>query len=227
METTNDLSCTIFLTQCANNMLIAKTPEIVSQISIRDLYWRGDTTGKKIYLTFDDGPIPGITGKALDLLEKYGAKATFFMVGHNVMKHPDIAKLVIERGHSIGNHSFNHLNGWKTSNLTYAKNILQASKFIDSNLLRPPYGRITPAQVVMLRKKYKIVMWSILSGDYDQSRTPKECLETIVRHAEPGSIVVLHDSQKAEKNMLYSLQGTLELLNEYDFVSLGDFFGGV
>ncbi len=206
-------------------MLITKMPEIVNQITIRDLYWRGDTTGKKIYLTFDDGPIPGITEKALDLLEKYGAKATFFMVGHNVVKYPEVANLVVERGHAVGNHSFNHLNGWKTSNITYAKNVLQAAQVIESNLLRPPYGRITPAQVVMLRKRFKIVMWSVLSGDYDNSRTPKECLETIVRHSESGSIIVFHDSLKAEKNMLYALQGTLEMLNEYDFVSMHDFFG--
>ncbi|NOY49240.1 MAG: polysaccharide deacetylase family protein [Chlorobi bacterium] len=168
----------------------------------------------KIYLTFDDGPHPVITPKVISLLERYNAKATFFCVGDNVRKFPDILKLIKNSGHNVGNHSYNHLNGWKTENRIYYKNIEKANKLINSNLFRPPYGRISPSQIRHLKKQYEIIMWSALSYDFDDRISKEECLDFSLRNCRPGSIIVFHDSEKAKEKMFYALEGFLDYFSQ-------------
>jgi peptidoglycan/xylan/chitin deacetylase (PgdA/CDA1 family) len=189
--------------------------------------WEIPNTEKKVYLTFDDGPIPEITEWTLAQLKKYNAKATFFCIGDNIQKHPEIFKKVIENGHAIGNHTFNHLKGWETSLEEYIENTKKCSETIPnshlqtpiSKLFRPPYGKIKPSQAKALRKLgYKIIMWDIISMDFDQTITPEECLENVLKNIESGSIIVFHDSIKAWKNLEYVLPKTLAFLNEKGFV---------
>lgn len=181
------------------------------------LTWKVKTRDKALYLTFDDGPHPLITPKVLDILDAYQAKATFFCVGENVKKFPDTYKQIMERGHSVGNHTFNHLSGWKTANENYFQNIEQASSFIHSHLFRPPYGKISPSQVSALKNRYTIVMWSILTRDYEKNLNAEETLPRLIKHTGAGDIVVLHDSEKAEKNMFYFLEGLLEHFSKNNF----------
>jgi peptidoglycan-N-acetylglucosamine deacetylase len=158
-----------------------------------------DSRDKKIYLSFDDGPHPVATPFVLDTLKQHNAKASFFCIGKNVVAEPAIYKRILVEGHRVGNHSFNHLNGWKTDNGIYFENIEKARALIDSDLFRPPYGRATFFQMKNLREKlnYKIVMWDILSGDFDPSVDGTMAAERVVRKSRPGSIVVFHDSAKA------------------------------
>ncbi|MDR0969768.1 MAG: polysaccharide deacetylase family protein [Lentimicrobiaceae bacterium] len=158
-----------------------------------------------IYLTFDDGPHPDITLRVLDILDTYQAKATFFCVGENVSRYPNVFSEIKKRGHRVGNHTYNHLNGWKTPLNKYYENVNKCREWVDSDLFRPPYGRITSAQIQTLKKKFTLIMWSVLSYDYDAETTPEECFEYVVNNAESGSIVVFHDSVKASKNMFYAL----------------------
>lgn len=179
----------------------------------------------KIYLTFDDGPTPEITEWTLQQLKKYNAKATFFCIGDNIKKYPEIFKKVIEEGHSIGNHTFNHLNGWKTSKKDYLENTKKCQSEISSlksaicNLFRPPYGKIKPSQSKELRKLgYKIIMWDIISYDFDATISKEKCLENILKNVKSGSIIVFHDSIKAFPNLEYTLPKMLEILNKKGFV---------
>jgi len=160
-----------------------------------------------IYLTFDDGPIPGVTEFVLDQLDQYEAQATFFCIGDNVSKHRDMFYKVIEAGHAIGNHTFNHLNGWKTHDEVYWANIrkCQRQMSIPTNLFRPPYGRIKKSQASGLEPDFSVVMWDVLTGDFDQSLTPETVLQKSIHYTEPGSIVVFHDSLKAWPNLRYAL----------------------
>ena len=155
--------------------------------------------GKKIYLTFDDGPHAAATPFVLDELKKYNAKASFFCIGKNVIAETAIYKRILTEGHRVGNHSFNHLNGWKTDNRVYIENIEKAHQQIDSDLFRPPYGRATAFQIRNLKEKlnYKIVMWDVLSGDFDPSVNGQVAAERVIRTSKSGSIVVFHDSAKA------------------------------
>jgi len=189
--------------------------------------WNIPNNEKKVYITFDDGPIPEITEWTLAQLKKYNAKATFFCIGDNIQKHPDIFKKVIENGHSVGNHTFNHLKGWETSLEEYVENTQKCSKTIansklqtpNSQLFRPPYGKIKPSQAKAVRKLgYKIIMWDIISMDYDPTVSPEECLNNVLENIETGSIIVFHDSIKAWKNLEYVLPKTLAFLNENGFV---------
>lgn len=171
------------------------------------------TMEKVIYLTFDDGPIPEVTPWVLEQLAVYDAKATFFMIGDNIRKYPKIYQQVIDENHAIGNHTFNHLNGWQTDNQTYFENVQQCAKqlkAIDSNLFRPPYGKLKPSQAKYLRKQYQIVLWDILSGDFDQTISSEQCLDNVLRQAENGSVIVFHDSLKAEKHLRFVLPKVLE-----------------
>lgn len=154
---------------------------------------------KIIYLTFDDGPHPVATPFVLDTLKKYNAKATFFCIGKNVAQHPDIYKRILLEGHTTGNHTHNHLNGSKNSNEEYIANIKEAKKYIDSNLFRPPYGRITGFQVKLLNRAFNIIMWDVLSADFDIHLSPEKCSRNVIKSAREGSIVVFHDSEKAFK----------------------------
>lgn len=177
-----------------------------------DYLWRIDTAEKKIFLTFDDGPIPDVTERVLDTLELYGAKATFFCIGDNVRKHPFVFQKLIEGGHSIGNHTFNHLNGWKTDPNHYYENYLQGQHILasDTSLFRPPYGRIKKQQVQLLPAKTQIVMWDVLTGDYSHEISREQCLRESIRHTRSGSIVLFHDSIKAQRNMEYTLPRFLQ-----------------
>lgn len=175
------------------------------------------STDNKMYLSFDDGPHPEITSWVLDTLKEFGAKATFFCVGENVVKYPEIYRRIIMEGHAVGNHTYNHLNGWKTNDDIYLNNISEAKKHIDSNLFRPPYGKITSFQAKQLKEiKYnlKIVMWSILSGDFDKNVEPEKCAENVLLNAKTGSIVVFHDSEKAVRNLKYALPKVLGYFKE-------------
>ncbi|CAN5715583.1 polysaccharide deacetylase family protein [soil metagenome] len=175
--------------------------------------WSIPVKDKIIYLSFDDGPHPTITPFVLDELKQYNAKATFFCIGKNVLAHAGIYKRIIDEGHAVGNHSHNHLNGWKTPDGQYLDDIAEAKKYIDSNLFRPPYGRISKFQLRQLarpRFNLKAVMWTVLSGDFDTEITPKQCLENVINKCKPGSIVVFHDSEKAAERMRYALSGMLE-----------------
>lgn len=171
--------------------------------------WNIDTSDACIYLTFDDGPHPVATPFVLEQLKKYNAKATFFCIGKNVIAHPDIYKRIRDEGHAIGNHTQHHLNGWKTNNENYLKDIRQAEKYIDADLFRPPYGRIKSSQAKEIRSHYKIIMWSVLSGDFDHTITKERCLKNVIDHTKPGSIVVFHDSEKALPHLQYALPEVL------------------
>ena len=160
---------------------------------------------KAIYLTFDDGPVPEVTPDVLAILRQKKAKATFFCVGDNVRKYPDVFQTILDDGHMAGNHSYDHINGWTTSPGSYYSNIKRCTELLPSLLFRPPYGRFTPAQYFLLRKEYQFVMWSVLSGDFDPGTTPDRCLENALKYTNNGSIVVFHDSIKAREKLLFAL----------------------
>lgn len=178
------------------------------------LEWRVKGDSKNIYITFDDGPHPDITPKVLDILDQYNAKATFFCVADNVRKYPETYRQIIDRGHRTGNHSYHHINGWKTGNKAYFNDIEQASRLIKSNLFRPPYGKISPGQIVMLKKQYRIIMWSVLTYDFSRSVSPQVCLNNALRGLKPGAVIVFHDSGKAAENMLFALPEFLKRSRE-------------
>ncbi len=190
-------------------MLLASVPAFVTKV-FPSLVWKISREEKIIYLTFDDGPIPETTKWILSTLKKYQAKATFFCVGDNVKKYPNLYKEIIRDGHKVGNHTFNHLNGWKTDTKEYLLNIEKAKKHISSQLFRPPHGLIKTSQVKKLKKNFKIIMWNVLSMDYDKKITPEQCLKNVTSNAKPGSIVVFHDSIKSRKNLGYALPETLK-----------------
>jgi peptidoglycan/xylan/chitin deacetylase (PgdA/CDA1 family) len=174
-----------------------------------------------MFLTFDDGPIPEVTPWVLNTLKAYGAKATFFCIGDNIRKYPEIFKQIIAEGHAVGNHSFHHINGWKTKTQAYLNDIKLCqhqiqSHHTQSNLFRPPYGRCTSAQAQSILKHHHIIMWDILSKDYADI-TKEKCFDRIQNHVKPGSIIVFHDSLKAETNMKYALQNTLERFTDFEF----------
>ena len=185
--------------------------------------WKIPTNQKVIYLTFDDGPIPEVTEFVLSQLVHYQAKATFFCIGDNVRKNPEIFQKLIQNGHSIGNHTFNHLNGWKSKDLDYIENFekcgeLLGEKKIESKLFRPPYGRIKKVQAEAILKTHSVVMWDVLSGDFSQDLSPETVLQKSIRYTENGSIVVFHDSLKARRNLEYALPRYLEHFSEKGFV---------
>lgn len=205
---------------------LVKTPWIVKKLW-PSYTWGVDTKEKIIYLTFDDGPHPVATPFVLDELKKYNAKATFFCIGKNVIAFPDIYKRILEEDHAVGNHTQHHLNGWKTEDDVYLEDIAEASKYIDSRLFRPPYGRIKRFQAkniqhAMKQADPKIIMWSVLSGDFDTSLSKEMCLENVVLNAGQGSIIVFHDSEKALHLLQYALPLFLSLFSErgYSFQKL-------
>ena len=186
-------------------MIPHRTPFFIP-IIYPSLIWRVPTVQKELFLTFDDGPIKGPTEYVLDELKKADAKATFFCIGDNIKKHPSIFDRILYDGHAVGNHTFNHLSGWKTKTKDYLSNIRQFEKSlpkdVHTNFFRPPYGRITPSQIRAL-KDYKIIMWDVLSFDYSKNISPDDCLKNTIKAVRPGSIIVFHDSLKAEKNMRF------------------------
>jgi len=203
----------------------AKTPKLIQRLFPKYI-WKKASLDKTLYLTFDDGPTPEITQWTLDILAQYNAKATFFCIGENVTKYPDIFKAIAKAGHVIGNHTFNHLKGWQTNTEQYINNTLKAQQVIapsTNGLFRPPFGKIKRSQAKqLLSKGYKIVMWSVLSYDWEVKVSQEKCLNNVINNASPGSIVVFHDSIKASKNMQYTLPKVLEYYSKkgYLFKSL-------
>jgi peptidoglycan-N-acetylglucosamine deacetylase len=184
--------------------------------------WHIETKARTVYLTFDDGPHEKVTPFVLDELKKYNAKASFFCVGKNVAAYPAIYKRILDEGHTTGNHTNNHLNGWKTDDAQYLGDVGEAAKYIDSSLFRPPYGRIRSFQAknipaAMKNQSAKIIMWDVLSGDFDDRITKDQCLENVILNVRPGSIVVFHDSGKAYPLLEYCLPRTLEFLSAKGF----------
>lgn len=195
-----------------NVIYTSKTPGIIKPL-YRDLIWNYPRTGNTVYLTFDDGPQP-VTLEVMDLLAEHNAKATFFCVGSQVEKHPEIFNSLTQNGHRVANHSHTHPNGWKTKNAPYFRDVLTADRLIKSTYFRPPYGRITQSQARALKTRFSLVMWDVLSGDFDASRSAQRCAQAVIRHTEPGSIVVFHDSQKAATRMMPALRESLNALND-------------
>ncbi len=202
-------------------MYLAKTPKFIQKL-FPHFIWKIPTYEKVVYLSFDDGPIPELTPWVLDLLDQYNAKASFFCVGENVKKYPGLYDRIIEEGHSIGNHTENHLNGWKTDNTPYMHNIKSCSKRMETNLFRPPYGKLKPKQVNAISKDYNIIMWDVLSGDFDPNISQEDCYDNVMNNIGPGSIVVFHDNLKAEENLKFVLPKVLEELSQagYSFKNL-------
>lgn len=199
-------------------MFIEQPPKIV-RVLYPDAIWRMDPNEKAVYLTFDDGPIPEITPWVLDLLDKYSIKATFFMVGDNVRKYPDTYRQVIERGHRVGNHTFNHIRGFEFLSDEYMANTDKANELMQTDLFRPPHGHMRWAQYHTLKKHYKIIMWDVVTRDYSKRRNGKQVLQAVKKYVRNGSIITFHDSLKAEKNMKYALPLSIEWLKEqgYEF----------
>lgn len=200
-------------------MFIEQPPQI-----IRYLYpsaiWRMDKDERAVYLTFDDGPIPRVTPWVLDVLDKYGIKATFFMVGDNIRKHPDEFRMVVERGHRIGNHTFNHIRGLSYDINSYLENTEKACRMMmETNLFRPPHGYMSPKQYAELKKRYKIIMWDLVTRDYNRKFNGEQILQKVKKYARNGSIITFHDSIKSEGNLKYALPKAIEWLKEqgYEF----------
>lgn len=196
--------------------LFYRFPKII-KVFFPQLLYSVKNDSNNIFLTFDDGPIPEVTPQILGILSKFNAKATFFCLGKNVENHIDIFNSIKENGHTVGNHSFDHLNGWKTPDCLYFQNIEKADKLIKSDFFRPPYGKISPIQIFKLRRKYKIVMWDVLSGDFDINLSKQKCAEYVIKNVKSGSIIVFHDSLKAKERVLYALPIVLEELQKKGF----------
>ena len=204
-----------------------KIPMLVKRM-FPNYIWNIPSNNKTIYLTFDDGPIPEITNWTLDILKQYNAKASFFCIGNNIEKHPSIFQDIINDGHTIGNHTHDHIKGWKTKTKDYLNNVEEAQNTINlktqnSELFRPPYGQIKPKQgKKLIGLGYKIVMWDVLSFDWDSTVSPEACLKNVISNTTRGSIIVFHDSIKASKNMQYALPKVLEHFSKkgYSFKSL-------
>lgn len=217
------------------HLQLAKMPKFI-QWFYPERIWAFSDSKNTVYLTFDDGPIPQVTPWVVDELKKHQAKATFFCIGENIKKHPEIYQKVRDEGHAVGNHTFNHLNGWKTETSKYVENVLKAEnqmtayaeQHLDSEknnqqsvavnrqvLFRPPYGRIKSKQARILQEKgFKIVMWSIISYDYSADVSEEKCLQNVLKNIQPGSVIVFHDSLKAEKNLRYILPRVLDFIAE-------------
>ena len=199
-------------------MLIEQPPKLLRWLYPRAL-WRMYKNVKAVYLTFDDGPIPNITPWVLDLLDKYNIKATFFLVGDNVRKHPEEFKMIVERGHRVGNHTFNHISGLKYLSYNYLENTNKADELINSTLFRPPHGWMRWGQYMVLSHRYTVVMWDLVTRDYSKRLNGPQVLAKVKKYVRNGSIITFHDSIKAEKNMKYALPRAIEWLKEqgYEF----------
>lgn len=202
-----------------------KTPRILERL-FSSYTWRFDTDRKEIFLTFDDGPTPEITPFVLKQLKQYNAKATFFCIGKNIENHPEIFHQILSEKHSVGNHTQNHLNGWKTKNINYLNSVLKcedvisnlADKTKESKLFRPPYGRIKKSQAKeILKRGYRIIMWNVLSADFDKSISKEKCLENVLKNTKKGGIIVFHDSLKASEKLQFVLPKVLEEFSKKGF----------
>lgn len=198
-------------------MIPARIPKIVEKF-YSEWVWRINTEQKELFLTFDDGPHPTITPAVLNLLKQYDAKATFFCIGDRVKRYPEVYNQILAEGHAVGNHTQHHLNGWKVSDEAYLKDVKEADLYIDSTLFRPPYGRIRKVQSKkIIAEGKKIVMWSVLSGDYSNKLSPEDVVKRVSIPFEKGAIYLFHDLEKAEKNMFFALGKLLEDARQQDF----------
>jgi peptidoglycan/xylan/chitin deacetylase (PgdA/CDA1 family) len=197
-------------------MYLVRPPLILKKL-YPGLLWRVETKQKKIFLSFDDGPHPDITPWVLDLLKLHDIRAMFFCVGENVVRYPSIYARLLEEGHLTGNHTYNHLNGWNTHSVKYLKNVASCAREVRSEFFRPPYGRMKKSQSTTLRQHYKVIMWDVLSGDFDRATSPEKCLDNTIRNSREGSIVVFHDSAKAWNNLSYVLPFYIEAMKQRGF----------
>ncbi|MFN8776741.1 MAG: polysaccharide deacetylase family protein [Flavobacteriales bacterium] len=197
-------------------MYPVRTPSIIRTLAPYAV-WSMKVHEKIAYLTFDDGPTPGITERALDILGEHGARATFFCLGKNVQAHPHLFRRIVDEGHHVGHHSWSHADGWKQDHFAYIREVLRGAYPVGTNLYRPPYGRITPRQAQSICHRYKLIMWDIISGDFDIHLTPETCTSNVMRHIRPGSIIVFHDSIKAAPRMLGSLPEVLQQAQKKGF----------
>ena len=197
-------------------MYLSKTPNI-ARLFYPDLLWKMKGASDSIYITFDDGPDPDVTPDVLRLLREYKANATFFCVGEKVNKHPGLYASLLKEGHKTGNHTYNHLNGQKTNVSDYLENVNKAAGLIHSRLFRPPYGQFKPAQVRKLKKNYKVVMWSVLPGDFDGRLSKEDVMARSIKHTRKGSIIVFHDNVKFKEKMLFALNGFLSHFSHKGF----------
>lgn len=193
-------------------------PKLIRQI-FKKIVWKSNTNEKIIYLTFDDCSNPEVLDFVLDILKKYEIKATFFCSGKYIVGTNIISKIK-SSGHNIGNHGYNHLNGWKSSNKKYINDIFECSKVIDSKLFRPPYGKLSLKQYFILRKYFKIILWDVMSYDFDKNTSPKQCFDYVTKNATKGSIIVFHANSKAENNIITCLPDIIDF-----YVSKGYSFG--
>lgn len=201
--------------------LLVRPPKMLRSF-YKPSVWRLNTSEPVIYLTFDDGPIPELTPWVLDVLRKYQAKATFFCVGENILKNPEIFKRILEDGHQVGNHTHTHLKGWQVENSVYFQNVDLCQNLTQTNLFRPPYGRIKKSQLKALSKNYKIIFWDVLSYDYDKFVSEETCLNNCLKYTRNGSVIVFHDNIKAQKNLKYALPKFIEHFQKlnYNFAPL-------
>lgn len=195
-------------------MYFERNPFFVRQFYKKSLCWKVPEAKKEVFLTFDDGPTPQLTREILAILDAYDAKATFFCVGENVKRYPQLFEELQNRGHGIGNHTFNHLDAWKTELVDYVANVEKAAEYIPSRLFRPPYGKIRPQLITKLKKQYRIVMWTVLSGDFDPDVDPQKCFENATVKTRSGDIIVFHDNEKARTNVLETLPRMLAFFAE-------------
>jgi peptidoglycan-N-acetylglucosamine deacetylase len=197
-------------------MYFVKVPKIV-QTFYGSLVWEISEIEKNIYLTFDDGPDPAVTADVLEVLNRYQAKATFFCSGQKAVRHPGILTDVKAEGHCIGNHSFDHLDGWKTPLDAYVKNVEKAAELFKTKLFRPPYGKITRNQIAFLFPEYRIVMWNLMPGDFDSKVSREKVLHRAIRYTKKGTIIVLHDDARFRDKMLFALPEYLRYFTEKGF----------
>ncbi|HJX70450.1 MAG TPA: polysaccharide deacetylase family protein [Bacteroidales bacterium] len=197
-------------------MMVAKTPWLLKRI-FYSLFWDLENGQKEVFLTFDDGPNPDVTPLVLEILNRFNAKATFFCIGRNVERYPDVFEQIKNEGHASGNHTYSHLKGWITSNAEYYDDIELAGRLIHSGLFRPPYGKIKRTQLKYLRRFYSIIMWDVMSNDYDPSISPAKCVKNVINYARPGSIIVFHDSEKSRERTLVALPIILEIFKNQSY----------
>lgn len=203
--------------QYRSNMLLPPRPPKALRALYPQCFWNLPNGENRIYLTFDDGPTPELLPFILETLDKYNVPATFFCVGDNIVKHPELFK-ELEKRHVIGNHTFNHMSGWKAPNYTYYRNIKKFDEVCASPLFRPPYGRLKRSQAKHLSKRYKIIMWDVLSYDYSKNTSPKKCLSNVIKNVKSGSVIVFHDNKKATRNLTYALPRCIEHLLGKGFI---------
>ena len=202
--------------------MIIEQPPLLFRILFSETVWRIHRKRRTVFLTFDDGPIPKVTPWVLDTLDHYGVKATFFLVGDNVRRHPELLEEILHRGHSVGNHTMNHLQSIKVTTRTYLRNVALADRLIGSRLFRPPHGLLRWGTARLMKNHFSLIMYDLVTRDYNQKLTGEEVLNNVKRYARKGSIIVFHDSLKAEKNLKYALPHAIEWLKYkgYEFEAI-------